>query len=109
MKRNGVYWACLVACRYSQVSGVDFSENYSPVVNDITFHILLLLVLHFGYLAKVVDIETAFLYGDLEEDIYMECPQGMADVKKDDSIILNTYVYGLVQAACQYYKKVVEI
>ena len=39
------------------------------------------MVLHFGYLAKIVDVETAFLYRDLEEEIYMECPQGMSDIK----------------------------
>ena len=109
IKCNGVYWACLIACGYSQVPGIDFSENYLPVVNDIIFHILVLMVLHFGYSAKIADIETAFLYGDLEEEIYMECPQGMADVKKDDCIILNKCIYGLVKAACQYYKKAVEI
>ena len=80
--RNSVYQACLVACRYSQVPGINFSENYSPVVNDITFRILLLMVLQFGYSAKIVDVETAFLYGDLEEEIYRECPQGMANIKR---------------------------
>ena len=54
------------------------------------FGVLLLMVLHFGYLAKIVDLETAFLYGDLEEEIYMECPQGMSNVKKDDCVILNS-------------------
>ena len=67
------------------------------------------MVLHFGYSAKIVDVETAFLYGDLEEEIYMECIQGMSNITKDDCIILNKYIYGLVQAACQYYKKAVEI
>ena len=60
-------------------------------------------------MAKIVDIETAFLYGDLKEEIYMKCPQVIADVKKDDCIILNKCIYGLVKAACQYYKKAVEI
>ena len=36
------------------------------------------MVLHFGYLAKIVDVSTSFLYRDLEEEIYMECPQGMS-------------------------------
>ena len=67
------------------------------------------MVLHFSYLAKIIDIETAFLYGDLKEEIYMECPQGMSDVKKDDCIILNKRIYNLVQAAHQYYKKAVKI
>ena len=71
-----MYWVQLVACRYSKVPGIDFSENYSLVVNDITFPILLLMVIHFKYAAKIVNVET-FLYGDLEEEIYMECPQGM--------------------------------
>ena len=66
------------------------------------------MVLHFGYLAKIVDIETTFLYGDLKEEIYMECPQGMSNVKKDDCIILNKCIYGLVQATWQYFKKAVE-
>ena len=66
------------------------------------------MALHFGYSAKIVDVETAFLYGDLEEEIYMECPQAMSDVTKDDCIILNKCIYGLVQVACQYYKKAVE-
>ena len=62
IKRNGVYQVHLVACRYSQIPRIDFSENYSLVVNDITFCVVLLMVLHFGYFAKIVDVETAFLY-----------------------------------------------
>ena len=84
-----MYWTCLVACGYSQVPGINFSKNYSPVVNDVTFRIMLVMVLHFGYSAKIVNVETAFLYGNLEEEIYMECPQGMKDVKKDDCIIFK--------------------
>ena len=83
--------------------------EFLPVVNNVTFQIMLLLVLHFGYSANIVNVKTAFLYGDLEEEIYMECPQGMKDVKKDDCIILKKCIYGLVQAAQQYYKKAVEI
>ena len=41
------------------------------------------MVLHFDYLAKIVDVESAFLYTDPAEKIYMECPQGMLNVKKD--------------------------
>ena len=48
------------------IQSIDFSENYSPVVNNVTFCIMLLMVLHFGYSAKIVDVETDFLYGDLE-------------------------------------------
>ena len=61
IKRNSVYQVHLVACGCSQVLGVNFFENYSPVVEDITFPILLLMVLHFGYLTKIFKLETALL------------------------------------------------
>ena len=98
IKHNGMYHAHLVECGYSQVPGIDFLDNYSPVGNDVTFRILLLMVLHFSYLAEIVNIETVCLYSDLEEEIYMECPQGMSSIKKDDCIILNKCIYGLVEA-----------
>ena len=47
IKRNGVYRARLVACGYSQIPGVDFSESYSPVVHDITFRLLILIQMIF--------------------------------------------------------------
>ena len=73
IKHNGVCWESLVACGYSQVPGVDFLENYSLVVNGITFQILLLIMIHFGYLAKKVDVKMAFLYSDIEKKNYREC------------------------------------
>ena len=89
IKCNSLYWVCFMVCRYIQVPGVDISENYSPVADDVTFCILLLMVLYFGYSGTIVDVETAFLYKDLEEEIYMECPKGMLNVKKVDCIIFK--------------------
>ena len=60
IKRNGVFRARLVACGYSQVPGVDYSENYSPVVNDVSYRIMILATLFWGLDAKIVDVETAF-------------------------------------------------
>ena len=66
------------------------------------------MVIHFGFSAKIVNVETAFLYGDLEEKIYMECPQSMSDVGKNDCI-LNKCLYSLVLAKRRYYKEDIEI
>ena len=63
------------------------------------------MVLHFGYLAKIVNVQTTFLYGNLEEQICMVCPHGTSNIKKGNCIILNKCIYGLVQAAWQHYKK----
>jgi hypothetical protein len=109
IKRDGRYRARLVACGYSQIPGVDFEELYSPVINDMTFKTLIALMMKYGYSAKIVDVETAFLYGELEEEIFMECPSGMQGVNKDNVLLLHQCIYGLVQAARQYYKKIKEI
>ena len=60
--------------------------------------------------AKIVDVETAFLYGDLEEEIYMKLPEGIGlfleeKFDDDDALILVQAMYGLVQAARQFFKK----
>ena len=60
------------------------------------------MVIHFGYLAKMVDMETAFLYRNLEE-FFLECPQ------EKGCIILNKWIDGLVQAVRQCYKKAIKI
>ena len=64
---NGVHQVHLVAHGYSQVPGVNFSKNNSPVASNITFHISPLMLIHFGYLAKIIDAEMTFLYGELKE------------------------------------------
>ena len=75
IKHKSVYQEWLVAC-FSPVLGVNSSQNYSPMKNDITFCILLLMVITFGFLAKVVNIKTAFLYGNLKKiDLYGMFPR----------------------------------
>ena len=88
---------------------INFSTIYSLVVNNVTFCIQLLTVIHFVYSAKIVNIETAFLYRELEEEIYMECVQGMSDIGNNDCVILKKCINGLVQAARQYNKMAVKI
>ena len=75
IKHNGVYWARLVAGRYSQGTNIDFSEKYSLVVNNTTFSILLLMVLHFGYLVKIVDVETTFSMGTSKKKFICNVPK----------------------------------
>ena len=87
--------------------GVDFAESFAPVVNDTSFRILLVAMLVWGLKGKIIDVETAFLYGDLEEEIYMEIPSGM-EADADECVILEKTIYGLVQSARQFYKKMIE-
>jgi Reverse transcriptase (RNA-dependent DNA polymerase) len=82
-----------VACGYSQVPGVNFQESFAPVINDVTFRILLVMMLTWNLKAKVVDIETVFLHRDLKETVYIEIPNGM-NVNNDECLILNKTIYG---------------
>ena len=59
----------------------------------------------FGISAKIVDVEIAFLYGELEEEVYMDIPEGLEDSNDDKALLLLTTIYGLVQASKKYYKK----
>jgi Reverse transcriptase (RNA-dependent DNA polymerase) len=61
-----------------------------------------------GLDALIFDVVTAFLTGNLEEEIYMECPEGLEH--EDDEILqLPKAIYGLVQASRQYNKKFTSI
>ena len=75
--------------------GVDFSESFAPVVNDIMFQILLVAMVAWNLKAKIVNVEMAFLYGDLEEEIYMDIPKGM-DSDGNECVQLLKMIYGLV-------------
>ena len=75
-----MYHTRFIACSYSQVLCVNFSENYLPVMNDITFCILLKMVIHFRFSGNIVKVKIAFLYGYLEEEFYMEFPPGMKEL-----------------------------
>jgi hypothetical protein len=106
IKRNGIFRARLVAFGYSQVPGVDFQESFAPVINDVTFRILLIMMLTWNLKGKIVDIETAFLDGNLKETIYMEISKGMK-ANENECLILKKTIYGLVQSAREFYKKLV--
>ena len=113
VKHNGVYHARLVAKGFHQITGVDFTDSYSPVVNDVTFSVVVARMLIENLKGKVVDIDNAFLNGDLEHEIYMKIPEGYDEMKnkdmdKEDCLILQKVIYGLDQAARQFWKKIID-
>ena len=104
IKRSGVFRARLVACGYSQVAGVDFTESFSPVMNDVTMRLMITAKIVNHYTSRIVDIERAFLHGVLEEHekVYMNCPEGL-DHNDGQAVVLIKTIYGLVQASRAYF------
>ena len=91
-----------MACGYSQIPGVDFTESYAPVINDVCWCILIIAMLVQKLEAQIIDITTAFLYGDLNEDVYLSCKEVHGE---KDALLLLHAIYGLVQAARSFYLK----
>ena len=69
IKRDGTYRARLVALGYSQIPGVDYTDNFAPVAHDVSFRIELARMMVEKLDSLVMDVETAFLYGDIKEEI----------------------------------------
>jgi hypothetical protein len=110
VKSNGIYRARLVALGYSQVAGIDFTDNFAPVIDEITFRILLILKLRKQWYGEIIDVESAFLYGKLQEEIYLRIPQGLNQYENlpedsNDCCLLERSMYGLVQGARVWWKE----
>jgi hypothetical protein len=92
--------ARLVARGFSQIYGVDYLDTYAPVVKLASIRILLAIAAIYGLEIHQMDVVTAFLAGELEEEIFMEQPEGFEVGNKEDDLVcrLRRSLYGLKQA-----------
>ncbi|KAE8665322.1 Detected protein of unknown function [Hibiscus syriacus] len=91
---------------YDQKEGINYNEVFSPVVKHSSIRILLALVAQLNLELAQLDVKTAFLHGDLEEEIYMTQPEGYKDGGCEKWVCkLNKSLYGLKQSLRQWYKR----
>eukprot|EP00253_Pinus_taeda_P013071 PITA_13071 len=90
--------AHLVAKVFSQVEGIDYTKTFSPIAKIKSIHLVLSLATSFKWDVHQMDVKSAFLHGDLHEEIYMEQP--ISFIKIDSSLVcrLKKSLYGLKQA-----------
>eukprot|EP00798_Chlamydomonas_sp_ICE-L_P022347 gene22347-biopygen31027 len=92
------YKARLVAKGFLQKFGVDFTDVFSPVTKLATLRVLLSHVAAFDLELRHVDVRTAFLNGDLAEEVYIAVPEGLHDMYPVKCFKLDKATHGLKQA-----------
>ena len=97
IKQDGRYCARIVALGYTQIPGVDFTKNFLPVVDDITFRLMLVISIVMKYQIVVLDVEAAFLHGDLVEEIYMVLPTGFHHLPENVKLLRDRGYNGPIE------------
>ena len=89
---------------YSQVQDLDYNETFTPVARMDSIRMVLAIVASKRWEVHHMDVKSAFLHGDLEEEIYMKQPEGFID---DPSLVcrLRKSLYGLKKSPREWYSK----
>ena len=93
------YKARLVAKGCRQKQGVDYDKTFSPVAMLKSIRILLAIATHYDYEIWKMDVKTAFLNGNLTEEMYMTQPKGFISENGSKVCKLQRSIYGLKQAS----------
>jgi hypothetical protein len=96
LKSDGCKKARLVAKGFSQIEGINYDEIFSPVVWFETVWMMIALVALKKWHIQGLDVKTAFLYGELDEELYMEQPEGFKVKGQEGKVMcLKHAIYGL--------------
>ena len=92
---------------FSQVEGVDYTETFAPVAKVATFRLMLALTKVLNLHIHQLDVDSAFLYADLQENVFMKPPPGM-DIPEGHCLKLLKNLYDLKQAPRDRNKNIVD-
>lgn len=115
LKRNEAneivrYKARIVAQGFTQTHGVDYEEVFAPVTRHATLRALLTLAAKKNLVLKHLDVRTAYLYGDINEELYMKQPPGYVTQGEEEFVCrLRRSIYGLKQSARCWNEKLTEV
>ena len=99
--------AHFVARGFSQVEGVDYDETFAPVARFSSIKAVISVVAEMGWKIHQMDVKTFFLNGFLQEEVYLEQPQGFEIYERDSHVCrLKSALYGLKQASQAWYSRI---
>ncbi|KAL4568673.1 hypothetical protein LXL04_024288 [Taraxacum kok-saghyz] len=99
--------ARLVARGYGQEFGVDYLEVYAPVARMDSIRLMLAMAAQRGWCIFQMDVKSAFLHGTLQEDVYVQQPQGYIVKNEEQKVYkLRKALYGLKQAPRAWYSRI---
>ncbi|GJR36082.1 retrovirus-related pol polyprotein from transposon TNT 1-94 [Tanacetum coccineum] len=94
----------LVAKGYAQKEGIDFEESFPSVARLEAVRLFITYAAHKSFTVYQMDVKTAFLYGPLKEEVYVNQPDGFVDPYHPDKVYrLKKALYGLKQAPRAWY------
>jgi hypothetical protein len=90
------YKARFVARGFSWVEGIDYEETFVPIARYTSIHTIISLAASMGWRLHHMDVKTSFLNGEIEEEVYIEQPDGFVIHEKDSHVCrLKKALYGL--------------
>ncbi|GJU59852.1 zinc finger, CCHC-type containing protein [Tanacetum coccineum] len=102
--------ARLVIQGFKQKSGIDYFDTYAPVAHISTIRLLIVMTSIHNLVIHQMDVKTTFLNGDLDEEVYMNQPQGFIMPGNENKVCKPIKCfYGLKQAPKQWHQKFNEV
>lgn len=99
-EQGKLFKARFVAKGYSQTEGIDYQETFAPTANIISVRALMQIAAQNDLIVHQMDVKTAYLHAPIEEEIYMDQPEGFRQTGSEQRLVykLKKSLYGLKQS-----------